>query len=297
MALNIERWLSENTCDLQGKVVAITGAAGGLGSVTTRYLLQANAKIIMLERDVERMEKLAEQLRAEFPVSEIETVAIDFNRINSINEVVAQLANSRIDYLILNAGVYDIPLAESELGYNNVFQINFIGQYYFVKKLLPVLQRTNGKVVAVSSIAMTYATLDENDIDYKTRKKSDKVYGNSKRFLTFALSELFKDRDDVRLAVVQPGVTLTPLTNGKNKWFTAFTMKLIFPKVEVAALSIVKGVFEDIEYNEWIGPKTAKIWGKPAVVKLPESTAEERAKIYNLAEGICKVIETKNFSN
>lgn len=297
MALNIERWLSENTCDLQGKVVAITGAAGGLGSVTTRYLLQANAKIIMLERDVERMEKLAEQLRAEFPVSEIETVAIDFNRINSINEVVAQLANSRIDYLILNAGVYDIPLVESELGYNNVFQINFIGQYYFVKKLLPVLQRTNGKVVAVSSIAMTYATLDENDIDYKTRKKSDKVYGNSKRFLTFALSELFKDRDDVRLAVVQPGVTLTPLTNGKNKWFTAFTMKLIFPKVEVAALSIVKGVFEDIEYNEWIGPKTAKIWGKPAVVKLPESTAEERAKIYNLAEGICKVIETKNFSN
>lgn len=297
MALNIERWLSENTCDLQGKVVAITGAAGGLGSVTTRYLLQANAKIIMLERDVERMEKLAEQLRAEFPVSEIETVAIDFNRINSINEVVAQLANNRIDYLILNAGVYDIPLVESELGYNNVFQINFIGQYYFVKKLLPVLQRTNGKVVAVSSIAMTYATLDENDIDYKTRKKSDKVYGNSKRFLTFALSELFKDRDDVRLAVVQPGVTLTPLTNGKNKWFTAFTMKLIFPKVEVAALSIVKGVFEDIEYNEWIGPKTAKIWGKPAVVKLPESTAEERAKIYNLAEGICKVIETKNFSN
>lgn len=297
MALNIERWLSENTCDLQGKVVAITGAAGGLGSVTTRYLLQANAKIIMLERDVERMEKLAEQLRAEFPVSEIETVAIDFNRINSINEVVAQLANNRIDYLILNAGVYDIPLAESELGYNNVFQINFIGQYYFVKKLLPVLQRTNGKVVAVSSIAMTYATLDENDIDYKTRKKSDKVYGNSKRFLTFALSELFKDRDDVRLAVVQPGVTLTPLTNGKNKWFTAFTMKLIFPKPEVAALSIVKGVFADIEYNEWIGPKTAKIWGKPAVVKLPESTAEERAKIYNLAEGICKVIETKNFSN
>ena len=297
MALNIERWLNENTCDLQGKVVAITGAAGGLGSVTTRYLLQANAKIIMLERDVERMEKLAEQLRAEFPVSEIETVAIDFNRINSINEVVAQLANSRIDYLILNAGVYDIPLVESELGYNNVFQINFIGQYYFVKKLLPVLQRTNGKVVAVSSIAMTYATLDENDIDYKTRKKSDKVYGNSKRFLTFALSELFKDRDDVRLAVVQPGVTLTPLTNGKNKWFTAFTMKLIFPKPEVAALSIVKGVFADIEYNEWIGPKTAKIWGKPAVVRLPESTAEERAKIYNLAEGICKVIETKNFSN
>ena len=293
MSLKVQKWLQENTWDLQGKVVALTGAAGGLGSVTTRYLLQCNAKVIMLDRNLEKMEELAGQLRAEFPSAEIETIKIDFNQISSINEVVLQLADCRVDYLILNAGVYDIPLVESELGYNNVFQINFIGQYYFTKKMLTVLQRTKGKVVAVSSIAMTYGKLDESDIDYKTRKKSDHIYGNSKRFLTFALSELFKDRDDVRLAIVQPGVTLTPLTNGKNKWFTAFTMKLLFPKPEVAALSIVKGVFAEIECDEWVGPKVAKIWGKPAVVKLPESTAEERAKIYNIAESICKVIESK----
>lgn len=293
MALNIEQWLSENTCDLQGKVVAMTGAAGGLGSVTTRYLLQANAKVIMLERDVEKMETLAQQLRAEMPTAEIETIKIDFNLLASVNEVVARLADYRIDYLILNAGVYQVPLAKSELGYNNVFQINFIGQYHFIKKMLPVLQRTNGKVVAVSSIAMTYGKLDENDIDYSTRKKADHIYGNSKRFLTFALTELFKDRDDVSLAIVHPGITLTPLTNAKNSGFISFTMKLLFPKVEVAALNIVKGVFTDIECDQWIGPKTAKIWGKPTVAKLPESTAEERAKIFNLAESICKVIDSK----
>ena len=294
MALNIEQWLNDNTSDLQGKVVVITGAAGGLGSVTTRYLLQCNAKVIMLERNVEKMEALAGQLRAEFSGAEIETIKIDFNSIKSVNEVVARMADYRVDYLMLNAGVYDIPLVESELGYNNVFQINFIGQYYFTKKMLPVLQRTNGKVIAVSSIAMTYSTLDENDIDYKTRTKSDKIYGNSKRFLTFALSELFNERDDVSLAIVHPGITLTPMTNAKNKWFTGFTMKLLFPKPEVAALNLVKGVFQDIEHNQWIGPKTARIWGKPTVSNLPESTAEERAKIYNLAEGICKVIEASN---
>lgn len=294
MALNIERWLKDNTCDLQGKVVAITGAAGGLGSVTTRYLLQANAKVIMLERNVERMHELAQELRAEFPNSEIETIKIDFNNLHSVKEVASQLVASRVDYLILNAGVYDIPLVESELGYNNVFQINFIGQYFFTKKMLTALQRTKGKVVVVSSIAMTYAILDENDIDYKTRKKSDKIYGNSKRFLTFALSEMFKERDDVRLAIVHPGITLTPMTNAKNKWFTSFTMKLLFPKPEVAALNIIKGVFEDIECDQWIGPKTAKIWGKPTVTSLPKSTIEERAKIFNLAENIYKTIEATN---
>ena len=115
MALNVEQWLQDNTWDLQGKVVVMTGAAGGLGSVTTRYLLQANANIIMLERDVKKMEVVAQQLRAEFPTAEIETIQIDFNHLHSVNEVVLQLADRRVDYLILNAGVYQVPLVESEL--------------------------------------------------------------------------------------------------------------------------------------------------------------------------------------
>ena len=77
MALNIEQWLKDNTWDLHGKVVVMTGAAGGLGSVTTRYLLKANAKVIMLERNVEKMEALAQQLRTEFPSAEIETIKIE----------------------------------------------------------------------------------------------------------------------------------------------------------------------------------------------------------------------------
>ncbi|MBR4419052.1 MAG: SDR family NAD(P)-dependent oxidoreductase [Clostridia bacterium] len=289
--MDIEKWLKNNTKDLQGKVVVMTGAAGGLGSITSRYLVQANAKLIMLERDVAKMDAVSNQLRAEFPNAEIETIRIDLNSLASINEVAAQLVDQRIDYLILNAGVYDIPLVKSELGYNNVFTINFIGQYHLIRKLLPALQRTKGKVIPVSSISMDYGRFNENDVDYSNEPKSTKVYGNSKRVFTLALSEMFKDRDDVRLAIVHPGVTLTPMTNAQNKAFTNFTMKLIFPKPTKAALSIVAGVFQDIEYDEWIGPKVKNIWGAPNVKKLPESTAEERAKIANLAESICKEID------
>lgn len=291
MAFNIEQWLQENTTDLQGRVVVMTGAAGGLGSVVSRYLLQSHAKLIMLERDVEKMDTLSQKLLSEFPEAEIEKIQIDLNQLRSINEVAMQLVNQRIDFLILNAGVYNVPLSNAELGYNNVFQINFIGQYYLTKLLMPALQRTKGKVVAVTSIAHTYTKLDESDIDYTKNPKGTKVYGNSKRFLTLALSELFKDRDDVRLALVHPGVTLTPMTNAKNNFFTNITMKLIFPKVEVAALNILRGVFVDIDYDEWIGPRKSNIWGTPKVTKLPIAAAEERAKVFNLAENICKIID------
>ena len=66
---------------------------------------------------------------------------------------------------------------------------------------------------------------------------------------------------------------------------------MFFPKSDVAALSIVRGVFADINYDEWIGPKIKNIWGAPKVQKLPAATAEERAKVFNIAENICKTID------
>lgn len=298
MAFDINQWLQNNTTDLHGRVVVMTGAAGGLGSVVTRHLLKAHAKVIMLERDVEKMENLRKQLLEEMPTAEIEIMQVDLNQIKSINQVITQLVTQRIDYLILNAGVYNVPITTSELGYNNVFQINFVGQYYLTKQLLPALQRTKGKVVLVSSIAASYyGKLDENDIDYTKHEKKSKIYGNSKRFIMFALAELFKERDDVSLSIVHPGITLTPMTNARHNEFIKFLMKLFFPKAEVAALNIVRGVFEDLNNDEWIGPRFLRVWGVPTISKLPESTAVERAKIFNLAENICKLItSSKNFN-
>lgn len=291
MALDINQWLDQNTVNLQGRVVVVTGATGGLGRNVIRDLLRVDAKVIMLDVNLEAMNQFRQELLHDFPNAEIECLEIDLNQIRSVNTAVAQLVNRRIDYLILNAGVYNVPLTTGQLGYNNVFQVNFVSQYYLTKQLLPALQRTKGKVVAVTSLAYSLTKLDENDADFTKHAKKTKVYSNAKRFLTLALSELFKERDDVRLALVHPGITLTTLTNAKNNKLISATMKILFPKPAVAALSVVRGVFLEIDYDEWIGPKFLRIWGLPAVTKLPTATAVERAKIFNLAESICKVIE------
>lgn len=291
---DIKQWLEHNAGNLQGRVVVMTGATGGLGQAIVRDLVRLKAKVIMLGRNIKNMSALTKQLQEEFPEAELENMAVDLNQIKSVNDAVMELVNRRIDYLILNAGIYHVPLVTGQLGYNNVFQVNFISQYYLMKQLLPALQRTKGKVVAVSSLVHSSVRLDENDIDYTKHAKAQPVYANSKRFLTLALSEFFKDRDDVRLAIVHPGVTLTPMTNYKNKKIVAAGMKLVLPKSSVAALNLIKGVFTEIKCDEWIGPKFLKIWGAPTVSKLPKATAEERAKIFNLAESIGKVIEKSN---
>ncbi len=291
--MDIQQWLKTNTADLAGRTVVVTGAAGGLGSKLCRYLAQLHAHIIMLDHNLEKSNTVKEAMLKDLPATDIENYQIDLNNLKNVRDVAATLSPRRIDYLVLNAGVYNVPLAKGELGYNNVFQVNFISHYYLVKTLLPTLVRTNGKVVAVTSIAHNYGKFNVDDIDYSKNGKQSKVYGNAKRCLMYALAELFKDRTDVRLALVHPGVTLTPMTNHYHpaiNWLVTLLLGIICPRPEVAALNILAGLFKDVGNDEWLGPKTKGVWGEPTISKLTDATDEERQQIFTTAENIYCVL-------
>ena len=95
--------------------------------------------------------------------------------------------------------------------YLNVFQINFVSPYYIIKELLPSLRERGGRVVAVGSIAHNYSKYDENDIDFSSRKKASKVYGNAKRYLMYSLWGLEEYSSSV--AIAHPGIAVTNITS------------------------------------------------------------------------------------
>lgn len=285
--MNIEKWLAKNTSSLKGKVVAITGSTGGLGTNICWYLARLGASILTLDRNPTKSLALKNELLQEFPDVDIKSIRLDLGEIQNVKDVCAQLANQRIDYLILNAGIYNVPISVGDTGYNNVFQVNFVSPYYLVKALLPTLQKYNGRVIAVSSIAHKFAKLNERDVDYSHVKKSSKIYGNSKRFLLFSLYELLQDK--LSFVASHPGITLTNMTNHYPKainWFVKFGIKVVFPSPRQAASNIISALFNSCGYHEWIGPKQCNIWGKPNKKKLNTCKPPECGKIYQIAESI-----------
>ena len=114
--------------------------------------------------------------------------------------------------------------------------------------LLPVLRERGGRVVAVGSIAHNYSETDPADVDFSSRTRASRVYGNAKRYLMFSLYGLFENESNVSLAVCHPGITFTNITAHYPKAVFAIIknpMKVIFMKPERACLSIVRGVFEE----------------------------------------------------
>ena len=281
------KWMDKNTCSLQGKTVAISGATGGIGQELCRLLARLGACLLLLDRNQAKSETLENTLRDAFPGVCVNRLPLDLENIENVKTVTRFLIENPPDVLILNAGIYQVPRHRCSTGLDNVFQVNFASPYYLVRSLLPVLRERGGKVVAVGSIAHTNSPTDKDDIDFSRHEKSSLVYGNSKRFLMYALYELFDGAPG--LAVTHPGITLTNISAHHPPLIFKLIkgpMKVIFMSPRTASLSILRGVFEDCGKYEWIGPRWFRIWGLPRKEKLDSCSPEEAAWIFETAERI-----------
>ena len=294
--MNVEKWIKENTTSLEGKLVAITGASGDLGKEVCKVLVRLGANLLLINRSESKTKALIKELLEINSDIRIDSVLVDFESFNSVKNSLELIKKYQIDVFIVNAGAYKIERRISDLGYDNVFQINFISQYYLVRKLIENNNLTNGKVVVVSSIAHRYSKVCLNDIDFINNKSCAKVYGNSKRFLMYSMYELFKNIDGVDLSIVHPGISYTNITSHYPKIIFAlikYPMKVIFSKPNKASLSIIKGIYDNCEYGEWIGPKYFDIWGYPYKRVLKSIDKKEVSDVFSVVEKIYLEIESK----
>ncbi len=286
--MTVKRWLKENTESLVGRTVALTGSTGGLGRELARYLASLGASLILVDRSARRSGEVRDGLIRDFSVS-VECVTADLSDIGSVRFATQKLKRLAPDVFIHNAGAYDIPRYKCDTGYDNVFQINFVSPYYIIRELLPTLRARGGRVVVVGSIAHNYSLSDPCDVDFSTRGRTSLVYGNAKRYLMFSMYELFAGENDVSCAVTHPGISQTGITAHYPKLLYAlikYPMKIIFMRPRRASLSILRGVFEPTDTDEWIGPRALDVWGLPRKKRLRTATAEERRRIGECAERI-----------
>ncbi len=283
--MKTEKWIKENTEDLSSKTVAISGATGGIGNELCRHFASLGAKILMLDRSTERSLAFAERLKAEFPSVKTEHIRLDLSDAENVCEVTKRLKKQPPDYLILNAGAYHVPRFTCALGYNNIFQINYISPYYMARTLLPYIKEKGGKIAAVGSIAHNYSHIDTNDRDFSTRKKSSLVYGNAKRYLMYSLSAL----SDGSIAIAHPGITFTNITAHYPKlifMIIKHPMKIIFMKPRRASLSILSCIFKNTMPASWTGPGFFGIWGLPKEQPLKALSESEEHAITAAAEDV-----------
>lgn len=140
---------------MKNKVVIITGASSGIGKALAFEFGGAGAHIIITGRNLEKLNEVAQELRAK----NIDTLAIqadvsqEADNEKMVKEVIAKY--DKIDILINNAGISMRALFEDlDLSViRQVMEINFFGTVYATKYALPYILKSQGSIVAISSIA------------------------------------------------------------------------------------------------------------------------------------------------
>ena len=291
--MNYKKWLKENTKDLKNKTIVLTGSTGGLGQEIANFLGMLNANIILADRDFEKSSKLKESLLKKYDIS-VKQIKLDLQNLDSVTNFITEVKKQNIDAIIHNAGVYNLP-TNDEQNYYTINKVNYLMPYYITKSLLPELKKSSlARVVVVGSIAYEYAKFNPCDPEYLMCKKPNKIYGNSKRCLIYSMFELFKNEKSVKLSIVQPGVTPTNITRHFPKFVRGIIklpMKMVFNSPKKSSLCVIKGLFEDLNYNEWIGPKYFGVWGKPKKSSLKQISNEEILQIFQDAEENYNLIE------
>ncbi len=142
--------------DLSGQVALVTGTTSGLGKRFAQVLASCGAKVAISGRRVERLDALAEEIRASG--GEVEPIALDMRNADNIVACVEQAEKTlgTVTILVNNAGIPDAQRAHkmsNEL-IDDVFDTNLRGPYILsceVARRL-IAAETPGRMVNISSI-------------------------------------------------------------------------------------------------------------------------------------------------
>ncbi|MFT5692309.1 MAG: NAD(P)-dependent dehydrogenase (short-subunit alcohol dehydrogenase family) [Oceanicoccus sp.] len=143
--------------DLSDQVALVTGTTSGLGRRFAQVLAKCGAKVILTGRRVEKLNDLAEEIRAQGGVCE--PFPMDMTDRESIRSVLASAEKKLglITILVNNAGIPDAERATkmSDELIDNVFDTNLVGPYILSCEIARrlIAEKRPGRMVNISSIA------------------------------------------------------------------------------------------------------------------------------------------------
>lgn len=207
--------------DLTGKVVAVTGASGGLGLETARALAGVGARVVMAARSREKLDAAIGSIQGVHPAAQLEPLLLDLTDVASCRRAAAALLASedRLDLLINNAGVMCTPFGRTADGFETQFGTNHLGHMAWTVPLLDLLTRSSSpdhpsRIINLSSAGHRFGDIDFDDPNYEHRGYDPwEAYGQSKTANILFSVELERRLGErgVRSAAVHPGGIHTDL--------------------------------------------------------------------------------------
>ncbi|MGN8048640.1 SDR family NAD(P)-dependent oxidoreductase [Curtobacterium sp. 22159] len=279
--------------DAGRRTVVVTGASAGLGYFAAEQLAAAGHRVVLATRDAGRAAAAERSIRRHVDGAELEHLHLDLADLDSVRSAADTLAGRHpdgVDAFLNNAGVVgSAAVQHTPQGTELQMGTNHLGHFAWTALTLPLVERRNGRVVHLGSIAHRWVRLDPTDPLGAGHYASYRQYGRSKlavMLFGFELAQRLADAGSTVASVVaHPGFSIDVLsperpdvtssrpepawTRPAQRWYAQGKDAGADPLVHAA-------VGTDVRSGQYWGPSGRMQLRGPAAVVPAEPRAHDR---------------------
>lgn len=142
-------------------VYIITGATGAMGKVLAKRIAGQGKPLILACRDLDKGEKLAEELKETTLNNDIQAMHLDLSSFARVKAFVAELTELHrpVAALINNSAVLPRRRKMSVDGFEYTIQVNFLSTVLLSMMVVPLFNETGGRIVMTTSLMRSFTSL------------------------------------------------------------------------------------------------------------------------------------------
>lgn len=213
----LQHWTLLSDYDMTAKTVVVTGPTSGLGKEVVKILRQANAHLVLVARNREKLDAVVRELLDMTGTGTINTVVVDMGNLASVrtacNEIIC--TTPVVDVLVHNAGALSKSYSQTSDGLESTVASHVVGPFLMTTLLLPLMRAVHGRVITVSSGGMYAVSLPHVRQGGSLEMSPEKYDGTRQYALAkraqVTLNEMWaKVEPDVQFHAMHPGWADTP---------------------------------------------------------------------------------------